>query len=179
MKSTYFPRFKKKIQSDIVSLINEILIFISYYYVYINKHLQLIHCSSLKLDKKNILIFGKHNIGKSTFCAHQSIKKNTIIYGDDLLLHDTKKGVFKSLGFPIRLRRPIDKKIINNFDKSKIVAGKKLAYIATNFFNSKNSGHTFEIDQFYELLKNSYLKSIKIIDVYKTLKKHTIDINRK
>ena len=95
------------------------------------------------------------------------------------MIHDTKKAVFKSLGFPIRLRRPIDKKIIDNFDRRKIVAGKKLAYIATNFFNSKSSGYTFEIDQFYKLLKNSYLKSIKTIDVYKSLRKYTVDIYKK
>lgn len=176
--SKLFPRFQQKKLIDIVSLLNEIFIFIAYRYTSYFKNFKLLHCCALNLNNKNIIIFGKHKSGKSSFCASKSTNFKNIIYGDDLLLFESQNITFKTLGFPIRLRRPLNKTIFEHIDKSKIIAGKKLAYIATKFFNNKCAGHIFEVDNFYEISNFNNLKKIKFTNISKILHKYVVDINK-
>lgn len=175
LKSNLFSRFKNKSHYDLVSILNEFLIFLSYFYCSKLNNYILIHCCGYQQNNQNYILFANHKVGKSEFCAKKLFDKSVLL-ADDLVLYNKKNAEFKSLGFSIRLRRPIKKHLIDIINKNNFISGKKYSYISSKSINIKKCGEIFHADNFFILSKLQKLKNILISDYFKLLNKNQINI---
>lgn len=175
LKSKLFPRFKLKCHRDLISILNEFLIFISYFYTSQIKNFELLHCCAYQMNNENLIIFADHKVGKSEFCAIQLLNGAKLL-ADDLILYNKNTAEFKSLGFSIRLRRPVKENLVRLIKKDNFISGKRYSYINSKFVNLEKSGKVFYADNFYFLTKSKKLNQISLNDFFRNINNNKINI---
>ncbi len=147
---------------DLVSSVNELLIAIAYLVCHQRPDLLLIHAGAMinheaSEQQQNILLLGGHKAGKSTYLATQCQHHGSLV-SDDLLLID-ESGNLLGLGFPLRLRRPIDEAIVAGIGAENILAGHSLAYLGPKAMPIYAAGKALHVDQVL-LLENYQAHSL-------------------
>ena len=149
-----------KSYSDLISTINLIINEISYIVSSKIAGSTLIHCAAVKNSLGSILIFGDHKSGKSIYCAERSLDTDQCM-ADDLLIMLPDTNQFLTLGFPIRLRRPVPEKIISKVCGKHVLTGTSLCYLTSKTSNIASGGQTFSPVKAYWIDKNRELLEIK------------------
>ena len=149
-----------KSYSDLISTINLIINEISYIVSREIAGSTLIHCAAVRNRLGPILIFGDHKSGKSIYCAERSLDTDQCM-ADDLLIMLKDTYQFLTLGFPIRIRRPVPEKIISKINSKHILTGASLCYLTGKISNIASGGQTFSPVKAYWLNKNRELLEIK------------------
>lgn len=142
-------------------------------YGFQNKGINLYHCGGLQFQSKNTIIYGPHKSGKSNYIAKNMSKAN-LIYADDILAYSKKSHNFFGLGFPIRLRRPINKKLIKLIPKKFFIAGKNLAFLRKEYANIAPVEHEFFFDLCFEIKTYKIVEKIPFYKVHKFLNNYRI-----
>ena len=145
---------------DSISTINLILNEISFIVSSEIAGSTLIHCAAVKSSSGAILIFGDHKSGKSIYCAERSLDADQCL-ADDLLIMIEDPDQFLTLGFPIRIRRPVPEKILLKANSRHILTGASLCYLTSKNSNIASGGQTFSPAKAYWLNENRELMEIK------------------
>lgn len=134
---------------DLVSSFNFLVNAISYEILCRNPKFQLVHAAGFT-DKTSVnIILGGKKAGKSSFVSSEAGKFKRCI-GDDLLLWDGNKTII-ALGFPVRLRRPIDTNLIKKLGNNNLLVGRSLAFVNPNVLKQWPAGNANTINRFYLL----------------------------
>ena len=118
--------------SDVISAFNLFLNAVSYEVANSFNNMELLHAASFLKDGKCVVVIGDKKAGKSFYMAEKSIE-NAQIISDDLLLWDSEEQSVLSLGFPVRLRRPINEDILKAIGKDNLLVGSSLVFINPKF----------------------------------------------
>lgn len=165
-------RIISKPREDFLDFINDLLNEIAIHYSKKSK-LQLLHCVAYEsINKKKCLVFGGHGSGKSSYLIKN--KESILsVFSDDILLFSKKKLSFYSLGFPIRVRRPV-----KNFKalKSNALLGERLCYVFSKDLLIKDLKTLFFPDYVFEMSSNFELKKSSILNLDKKIIQYTIGI---
>ena len=154
-----------KVVDDFLDALNEFFLCLSYLVVNKTKDFKLLHCASYAEEDKNIITVGPKNSGKSELILSKAITGKRI-YSDDLLLWPTKKGVFISLGLPLRLRRTAISLIKDKSIKEKFLIGKNILYSHQKNFDNAKFGTNFSLDEL-KIMDKSFKE--KDVPIYKLL----------
>jgi hypothetical protein len=154
-----------KVVDDLLDALNEFFLCLSYLVVNKTKGFKLLHCASYAEADKNIITVGPKNSGKSELILSKAITGKRI-YSDDLLLWSTEKGIFISLGLPLRLRRTAISLIKDKSTKEKFLVGKNILYSHRNFFDNAKLGVEFSLDEL-KVMDRSFKE--KDVSIYKLL----------
>jgi hypothetical protein len=139
--------------TDLINAINELIVNLAYLVSNGEKNFRLVHCAAFVEDKMMNVIVGKKNRGKSSLVYRKALKGAEII-ADDLLIWQPKLGKFYSLGFPIRLRRPVLTLDGEQANPDSFFAGNGIAYSKKNAFHIAPAGKEFLLDRLQELDQN-------------------------
>lgn len=156
---------------DIISTFNVLLNAIAYEVIAKLEHSLLVHAAAFKKNDEPIIVFGKKKAGKSTYIVNQCLSAGECI-SDDLIVWDNARRIM-SLGFPVRLRRPISDVLLTKLGKQSFVAGSSLAFVNPKSVNQLNAGKWFDVSRF-QLLEREIVKSIDNASGYKELANRTI-----
>lgn len=137
-------------RSDLIDTLNEFFLCLAYLSVTKIKGAKLLHCAAFNEDKKNVVVFGKKNAGKSSLVLSKAQAGATIL-ADDLLIWLPKSATVKCVGLPIRMRRPVVGLNKTSSDKPQFIAGKQIAYAQKNVFKIAGAGDAFTPDTICEL----------------------------
>lgn len=135
---------------DLVSTFNEVLICIAYLVCQKQQELVLIHGGALLMNQpngqvENTLLLGGHKAGKSTYLAKHCQQDNLFVSDD--LLWINGEGLILGLGFPLRLRRPINEDVIALYGAKQLLAGHSLAYIGPKGLPVQPAGKPLHVDR--------------------------------
>ena len=125
---------------------------------------------------QNIFLFGQKKSGKSELVLSKAISGN-LIYADDLLLWNPKKGVFISLGLPLRIRKSSPLLSDHTLIKDKFLIGKNILYSHQKYFNNAKFGVSFSLDRLKTVDKNFKTKNVPIHKILTYLEQHLISDN--
>lgn len=167
---------KPKIVDDLLDALNEFFLCLSYLTANKNNCFKLIHCASYVEDDKNIIVIGQKKSGKSELVLSKAISGN-LIYADDLLLWNPKKGVFISLGLPLRIRKSSPLLSDHTLIKDKFLIGKNILYSHQKYFNNAKFGVSFSLDRLKTVDKNFKTKNVPIHKILTYLEQHLISDN--
>ena len=165
-------RINSKPREDFLDFINDLLNEIAINFSQ-KSELSLIHCIAFEgIDKKKILVFGRHGAGKSSYMIKNK-DKILNIYADDILLFSKKNLSFYSLGFPIRVRRPV-----KNFKilKTNCLLGERLCYVFSKDLFIKEFKTFFFPDYIFEINNNYQLIAESILNLDKKIHKYMIKV---
>lgn len=138
--------YRRAIQrTDIVHALNDFFLTLAYLYTRSRPGLRLIHCSAYSDGRRNILLLGDKNSGKSFQAVLHGLTGGTL-YADDLLLSNLGSGRFYVLGLPPRLRRPVHPDILELADPNCFLTGRDLVYIKTGCYAGAAVGTSVEFD---------------------------------
>lgn len=163
-------RINSKPRDDFLDFINDLLNEIAITFGQ-KSNLKLIHCIAYEnIYKKNILVFGRHGSGKSSYMIKNQ-DKILNVFSDDILLFSKKKLAFYSLGFPIRVRRPV-----KNFKvmKTNTLLGERLCYILSKDLFIKEFKTLFFPDYIFEMSNDYQLKEQNILNLDKKIHEYMI-----
>ena len=137
-------------RSDLIDTLNEFFLCLAYLSVTRIKGAKLLHCAAFNEDKKNVVVFGKKNAGKSSLVLSKAQAGATIL-ADDLLIWLPKSATVMCVGLPIRMRRPVVGLNKTSSDKPQFIAGKQIAYAQKDVFEIAGAGDAFTPDTICEL----------------------------
>jgi len=135
--------------SDLVNTLNDAFIALAYCVRDLTPNSVLLHAAALSLNNQISIYFGRRKSGKSRYIAEKCIDRDICI-ADDLILYCDKSHLFQSLGFPVRLRRPIHASLLAKIDTSKILAGHSICYFTQSMCNMMPVGQVFRPDKLFQ-----------------------------
>lgn len=156
---------------DIISTFNVLLNAIAYEVTAKLEYCPLVHAAAFKKDDERIIVVGNKKAGKSTYIVNQCSSAGECI-SDDLVVWDNACRIM-SLGFPVRLRRPINDGLVAKLGKQSFVAGSSLAFVNPKSVNQLPAGKWIDVSKF-QLLERETAQSINTTDGYKELANRTI-----
>ena len=162
-----------KVVDDFLDALNEFFLCLSYLVINKTKDFKLLHCASYAEEDKNIITVGPKNSGKSELILSKATTGKRI-YSDDLLLWSTKKGVFTSLGLPLRLRRTAISLIKDKSIKEKFLIGKNILYSHQKKFDNAKFGTNFSLDELKIMDKNFKEKDVPIYKLLSCIEPYLI-----
>lgn len=112
---------------DLISSFNQLLIILSYFIADGLKNFELIHGAAILENKNCVVVLGDKKSGKSLFVAETCCKTGSAI-ADDLLLINNNLELL-TLGFPVRIRRPLGQNFIDLIGPENLLVGKSLIYV--------------------------------------------------
>ncbi len=160
------------IRNDLVDAVNIFFLLLVYNVKRLQPSSKLIHCAGYEQNNENTLVLGTHGSGKSMHVITQGILGNKVL-ADDLVLFYPRRGLFATLGLPIRLRRPIGEFIENYFNASDLLVGSQIAYVRKNAIPVAPAGEVFSLDKF-EQFDHDGVKNISIFSVLRHAKKYVL-----
>jgi len=156
---------------DILSTFNVFLNAIAYEVIAKLEKCLLVHAAAYKKNDEHIVVFGNKKAGKSTFIVDQCSSASECI-SDDLVVWDNECRIL-SLGFPVRLRRPISDTLVAQLGKQSFLAGSSLAFVNPKSLNQVRAGKWIDISSF-QFLEQHIAKSIAKEAGYYQLASRTI-----
>lgn len=156
---------------DIISTFNVLLNAVAYEVAAQLDHCPLVHAAAFKKGDERIIVVGNKKAGKSTYIVNQCLGSGECI-SDDLVVWDNACQIM-SLGFPVRLRRPINDGLVTKLGKQSFLAGSSLAFVNPKSVNQLPAGKWINVSKF-QLLERKKAQSIDTTAGYKELAKRTI-----
>lgn len=156
---------------DIISTFNVLLNAVAYEVTAKLEYCLLVHAAAFKKDDEHIIVVGNKKAGKSTYIVNQCSSAGECI-SDDLVIWDNACRIM-SLGFPVRLRRPINDGLVAKLGKQSFVAGSSLAFVNPRSVNQLPAGKWIDVSKF-QLLEQKQTQSIDTAAGYKELANRTI-----
>jgi hypothetical protein len=156
---------------DIISTFNVLLNAVAYEVTARLEYCLLVHAAAFKKDDERIIVVGNKKAGKSTYIVNQCLSAGECI-SDDLVVWDNACRIM-SLGFPVRLRRPINDDLVAALGKKSFVAGSSLAFVNPKSVNQLPAGKWIDVSKF-QLLEREQTHSIDTAAGYKELANRTI-----
>ena len=157
---------------DLIDTLNEFFLCLAYLSVTKIKGAKLLHCAAFNEDKKNVVVFGKKNAGKSSVVLSKAQAGATIL-ADDLLIWLPKSAKLMCVGLPIRMRRPVVGLNQTSSDKPQFIAGKQIAYAQKDVFKIAGAGDAFTPDTICELAEHE-MTPVPFRQWPQIIAKHTI-----
>ena len=156
---------------DIMSTFNVLLNAIAYEVTAKLEKCLLVHAAAYKKNDEHIVVFGNKKAGKSPFIVNRCSSASECI-SDDLVVWDNECRIL-SLGFPVRLRRPISDALVAQLGKQSFLAGSSLAFVNPKSLNQVRAGNWIDISSF-QLLERHVVKSMAKEAGYNELANRTI-----
>lgn len=159
---------------DIIDTLNEVLVCLSYTMTTQTKGAVLLHCAAYGTTEACHIVVGEKNSGKSTL-AYDRARSGQSIAADDLLIWIPRQGVFRTLGLPIRMRRPVLSPNGDLADPDKFFAGAHIAYSRKDAFDIMPAGQTLWLDRLWTLGPQHQVQNVPVLKIATTLNRHLID----
>ncbi len=159
--------------SDLISLLNELLIAIAYAVKGQRSDLILLHGAAYENGAGSTVIFGEKKAGKSVLIAENAMR-GARIYADDILLWSPKALNFAGLGMSPRLRRPVLKTIIESFGQQHLIAGQHTCYLSARALRLAPAGKSFSPDRVVELQQGGVTRQVRFYNVRQKIEQHRI-----
>lgn len=156
---------------DIMSTFNVFLNAIAYEITAKLDNCRLVHAAAYKKNDEHIVVFGNKKAGKSSFIVNRCSSASECI-SDDLVVWDNECRIL-SLGFPVRLRRPISDALVAQLGKQSFLAGSSLAFVNPKSLNQIQAGKWLDISRF-QFLERHVAKNIEKAAGYNELAYRTI-----
>ena len=160
-------------QTDLISALNDTFICMAYHILTLVEGASLLHCAAYSINDQCNIVVGAKNTGKSTF-IYEKARQGHRIAADDLLLWLPKRGLFKTLGLPIRMRRPVLKVDGELADNDKFYPGENIAYSKLRSFDVVDANTTFHLDRLWQLNDERTLRKVPLLRAFKVLRQYTI-----
>lgn len=158
---------------DMIDTLNEFFLCLVYLLCAHKTGSILLHCAAFVAGRKNHIIVGQKNRGKSTL-VYQKAAEGARILADDLLLWDVPNGLFMTLGLPLRMRRPLYGIAEHPSHRQKFLAGRAIAYSRAGGFNIAPVGEYFALDALFELSPERVAKKLSLLKLRPTLREFRI-----
>lgn len=159
-------------RSDLIDTLNEFFLCLAYLSITKIKGAKLLHCAAFNEDKKNVVVFGKKNAGKSSVVLSKAQAGATIL-ADDLLIWLPKSATLMCVGLPIRMRRPVVGLNQTSSDKPQFIAGKQIAYAQKDVFKIAGAGDAFTPDKICKLAEHE-MSPVPFRQWPQIIAKHTV-----
>lgn len=159
--------------TDIVSILNEVLVALAYGCQYDKPDLCLIHAAGFRENKSNTVVFGTRKAGKSVLTARMAAEGYRI-YADDLLLWHAKRREFITLGIAPRLRRPVLPDLVEKLGAETLIAGAYTCYLIANKIDLAPAGEVLRPDQLVLLGPDQVMKPIPLLRIADEIAAHRI-----
>lgn len=160
--------------SDLIDALNEVFVCLAYLVTGTIDGAVLLHCAAYGAADRCQIVVGDKNTGKSTRAYHQAYNGISIA-ADDLLIWTPKQGTFRTLGLPIRMRRPVLSPSGALADPDKFFAGRHITYARKGAFDVMPAGQTLILDHLWKLGPNHTATQVSILKIPTTLNQHLID----
>lgn len=147
--------------SDLVNTLNDVFIALAYCVRDLKPNSVLLHAAALSSNNQISIYFGRRKSGKSRYVAEKCIDRHICI-ADDLILYCTKSHLFQSLGFPVRLRRPIHASLLDKIDTSKILVGHSICYFTQSMCNLMPVGQVFRPDKLFQFQPEYQIQALPL-----------------
>lgn len=161
------------VDKSIVNVLNEFFVVLAYQWCNAEVTAHLLHCAGFRQNGENFVVVGEKNSGKSTRVLHAALDGLEIL-ADDLLLWYPSSGRFKTLGLPLRLRRPVHSKEGNGISNEMFFASDDIAYSKTGHFNIAPGGREFLLDKLLTLAPDHSCKNVPLLQTATKLHHHVI-----
>lgn len=159
--------------TDLVSTFNQFLIGLAYYVADTISDATLIHGAAYIEDSECVLVLGDKKSGKSYLTA-QKCSKGALSISDDLLIWDGASKI-TSLGFPIRLRRPVSDELLTMIGPQNLLVGHSLAFVNPTTLRLQVGGRQWEINKVV-ILRNGAVQNVYKCNHLETLRMKKIKI---
>ena len=159
--------------SDIVSILNEVLVSLAYAVRNKRTGAALIHAAGYSEGRQATVLFGARKAGKSVMTARKAAA-GARIWADDLLLWETRNQAFRGIGISPRLRRPVLPDILSALDEASLIVGHYTCYIAARAIDLAPAGTLLRPDHLVELQADQALRDIPLRDAMAEIDSHRI-----
>ena len=159
--------------SDIVSILNEVLVSLAYAVRHQRRDAALIHAAGFAEGRKATVLFGARKAGKSVMTARKAAA-GARIWADDLLLWEARHQAFRGIGISPRLRRPVLPDILSALDETSLIVGQYTCYIAARAIDLAPAGTILRPDHLMELQADQTLQDIPLRDAMAEIGSHRI-----
>lgn len=159
--------------SDLVSLLNEVLIAIAYGVKDQRPDLVLLHGAAYEDAAGSKVVFGEKKAGQSVLIAERAAR-GALIYADDILLWSPTALKFAGLGMSPRLRRPVAEPTIEGLGRRNFIAGLHTCYVAAGALRLASAGRNFSPDRVIDLRPGGETHPVRFYDVRQKIVQHRI-----
>lgn len=150
-------------RTDPIHALNDFFLTLAYLYANHHSRWELVHCAAISREGRNVLLLGDKKSGKSVMAIRHGVGGHGFI-ADDLLLWNTSRGVFKTIGLPPRLRRPVMDEIIRRTAADAFFAGKDLAYMKVGRYNGVPAAQIIEFDEVRRVKSGAEIEKISLLN---------------
>lgn len=162
-----------KNHAAVVDALNEVFVCIAYLLCSDEPDSQLLHCGAYERNGRNTVVVGRKRSGKSVW-IYKMAHAGAVIHADDILLWQPRAGLFKALGLPLRLRRPLVWFGAGVPNPNRFFASDGIAYSRVGAYKIAPAGSTFLIDEVLVMSACYTPTKVPLHKMLKVLKSHVI-----